>query len=340
MPAMPGRGARGALNLQLEHGWVFLLLALTALPLLFSGVKPAVYPWLEVVPADGLARGLGAALRVIGVIALASLVFALSGPERGEQRVEYVAEGAQMVIVLDRSRSMNDNFAGRAPAGQDEESKAEAASRLLLDSVRKRPDNVYGLVEFSTAPIYVLPLTAKETATHAAIEAAGSDGFALTNIATPLLMAAGFFEGRAYRGSRVILLVSDGAAAVDAQVGDMLRNAFQEYDVRLYWIYIPEEGSPGLFAKVPYGQLPVGGVPAQRLHRYFQSLGIPYRAYEAQNPAALQRAVADLDQLERWPLRTSELLPSKDLSVYAYALSLMMLALLIVAKLFEVRIWR
>jgi mxaC protein len=91
---------------------------------------------------------------------------------------------------------------------------------------------------------------------------------------------------------------------------------------------------------VPYDELPVGGVPEQRLHRYFQSLGVPYTAYEAQNPAALQRAVADMDHLERWPLRTVELLPSKDGSRYAYALSLLMIAVLISAKLFEVKIWR
>jgi mxaC protein len=327
-------------NFYLEHAWVLLLLPLAALPLLFSGTKSANYPWLEVMPRDRLAGALGVVLRLLGVVAIAALVFALSGPRRGEQRVERVAEGAQMVIVLDRSRSMNDTFAGRAPTGRGEESKAEAASRLLSDFVRRRPNNVYGVVEFSTAPMYVLPLSAKESATHAAIEAAGSDGFALTNIASPLLMAAGFFEDRAYRGSRVIVLVSDGAAAVSAQFGDVIRGAFQDYNVRLYWIYIPKEGSPGLFAKVPYDEMPVGGVPEQSLDRYFQSLGVPYRAYETQNPAALQRAMTDMDQLERWPLRTAELLPSRDVSHYAYGLSLAMIGLLIVAKLFEVKIWR
>lgn len=340
MPNLPGSGARGGVIFHFEHAWVLLLLALAALPLLFSGAKPAIYPSLDVMPPDGLATALGFALRLVGVLAIAALVFALSGPTRGEQRIVRTTEGAQMVIVLDRSRSMNETFAGRAPTGRDQESKARAASRLLLDSVRKRPNNVYGMAEFTTSPIYVLPLTAKERATHAAIKAAGSDGLGLTNIATPLLMAAGFFEGRAYQGARVILLVSDGAAVIDAQIGDVLRDAFQEQNVRLYWIYIPEEGSPGLFAQVPYDELPVGGVPEQRLHRYFQSLGVPYTAYEAQNPAALQRAVADMDQLERWPLRTAELLPSKDVSRYAYALSLLMIAVLIAAKLFEVKIWR
>ena len=324
----------------LEHPWVLLVLALAALPLLFSGQRTAAYPWLGVIPDDTLADALGVALRLAGVIAIAALVFALSGPRQSEQRIEQVAEGAQMVIVLDRSRSMNDNFAGQTPVGQDEESKAEAASRLLLDFIKERPGNVYGAVEFTTAPTYALPLTSKEAATLAAIKAAGRDGFALTNIAGALLMAAGFFEGRAYRGSRVILLVSDGATVIDAQVGEALRAAFQELNVRLYWIYIPDEGSPGLFAPVPYDEVPVGGVPEQILHRYFQNLPIPYKAYEAQNPAALQQAVADMDQLERWPLRTSELLPSKDVSRYAYALSLLMIVLLIVAKLFEVKIWR
>ncbi len=339
VPPVPGGGARGAVNLYVEHPWLLALLLLALLPFLHSGSAPATYSWLDLIPRDGLSRALGLALRVIGAIAIASLVVALSGLYRGGQTMERIAEGAQIVIVLDRSRSMNDTFAGHTPRVRGEENKAQAASRLLLDFINRRPNNVYGMVEFSSAPIYVLPLTNKIEAVQAAIKPAAQEGLGLTNIASPLGMALGLYEGREYEGSRVILLVSDGAAKIDDQVGGWLRDTFHEYNVRLYWIYIRSEGSPGIVPKP--GQIEVfGGVPEQQLHRYFQGLGIPYTAYVADDPAALGRAVADMDELERWPLRTVEVLPREKISGYCYALSLAMILLLVVAKLFEVRAWR
>lgn len=327
------------MNLDIEHPWVLILLLLAALPFMFSGSAPATYSWLSLIPRDGLSRIYGLTVRVVGSMAIAALVFALSGVHRAEQYVERVAEGAQIAIVLDRSRSMNDTFAGESPAGEDEESKAEAASRLLLEFTGRRSDNVYGVVEFTTSPIYALPLTAKPEAVKAAMASAGSNGLALTNIASPLMMAAGLFAGRTYQGSRVILLVSDGAAKIDEQAANLLRDAFQEYNVRLYWIYIRTEGSPGIVPQP--GQIEiVGGVPEQELHEYFQSLEIPYTAYEADDPVALQRAVADMDNLERWALHTTEVVPRQSLSIYGYGLALLLILMLGAAKFFEVKSWR
>ncbi len=328
------------MTLGFEHPWVLALLTLAVLPFVFSGATPTRYSWLELIPADVPSRVLGAALRAAGALAIASLVVALSGSYRGEQHVERISEGAQIVIVLDRSRSMNDSFAGRTPTAQGEESKAQAASRLLLDFIRRRPNNVYGVVEFTSAPIFTLPLTTKLEAVRAAIKPAAQEGLALTNIASPLAMAAAFYEGRAYQGSRVILLVSDGAAKIDDMVGGALRDSFQDYNVRLYWIYIRSKGSPGMYGKPDEENAVFGGVPEQALNRYFKSLNIPYIAYEADDPGALQRAVSDMDQLERWPLRTVEVLPRQDLSGYFYALSMAMIIALVLAKLVEVSSWR
>jgi mxaC protein len=340
MSPVSSHGAGGSVNLYVEHPWVLVLAVLALLPCLSSGSVPAKYPWLRMIPQDRLSTGFGFVVRMVGGIAIAALVVALSGLHRGEQYAERVAEGAQIVITLDRSRSMNDTFAGDMPTRKGEASKAEAASRLLLDFITRSPDSVYGLVEFTSSPIYVLPLTTKLTAIRAAIKAAAREGLALTDIATPLAMSLGFFEGRAYRGSRVILLVSDGAAEIDEQVGIWLRDTFHQYNARLYWIYIRSKDSPGMFAKVGAENRVVGGVPEQELHRYFQSLDIPYTAYEADDPAALQRAVADMDELERWPLYTVEVLPRENLSGYFYLLSLIFIVALIIATAFEVKLWR
>ena len=63
--------------------------------------------------------------KVVGAMALtlfdlpAALLFALAGPHRPEYHVERVGQSAEIVLLLDRSRSMDQGFApGRAlPAG-------------------------------------------------------------------------------------------------------------------------------------------------------------------------------------------------------------------------------
>lgn len=69
----------------------------------------------------------------------------------------------------------------------------------------------------------------------------------------------------------------------------------------------------------------------------FQSLGVPYKAYDAGAAEALQEAIDDINRLENRPLVYEEHLPRHDLRTICYALALVCLALLGVAKLLEVR---
>ncbi|MGZ8975777.1 MAG: hypothetical protein ACXW17_21405, partial [Methylomagnum sp.] len=47
----------------------------------------------------------------------AGLLLGLAGLFRREYTVERVGQNAHIVLLLDRSRSMDDSFAGRAPTG-------------------------------------------------------------------------------------------------------------------------------------------------------------------------------------------------------------------------------
>ena len=55
-------------------------------------------------------------------------------------------------------------------------------------------------------------------------------------------------------------------------------------------------------------------MPERHLNLFFQSLKIPYQAFEAENPAAVGEAIAAIDKLERSPIRYYERIPQKDLS--------------------------
>jgi mxaC protein len=138
---------------------------------------------------------------------------------------------------------------------------------------------------------------------------------------------------------RAIVLVSDGAAVIDRRVQEKLRADFAKRPVNLYWLYLRTVGSPGLFDQ-PAPDVPDTpfALPERHLNKFFESLKIPYRAFEAENPQAVADAIAEIDKLERNPIRYSERIPAVDLSWLAYAAAAVALLLLLLAKLAEVQL--
>ncbi|MDQ3773514.1 MAG: VWA domain-containing protein [Pseudomonadota bacterium] len=328
------------MTLALAHPWVLALLPLAFLPFFFSSFRSQPYPWVEVIPRDVISTAIDYTLRVIAALAIASLILGIAGLHRVEQTVQRIGRGAHTVLLLDRSSSMDHSFAGHPPSGE-EESKAQAARRLLLEFVARRKSDLIGVASFSTSAMFVLPLSEHREAIEAAIRAMDTPGLGLTNIAKGLAMALSFFQGRPYTGSRVIVLVSDGATEVDHRSRADLRKWFKELGVGLYWIYLRTANSPGIFEarERPPGDT-ADGLPERHLHAFLSSLETPYSPYEAENPQALERAIADLDALENLPLRYSEHILRGELSGWCYGLALCAIAALLGAKLAEVRAWR
>lgn len=315
---------------------VLLLAPLALLPLLFVMQRRQGYPSLAGVDSDPLSAGVDLALRLLGMLAIAGLILGIGGLQRKGQTVERVGEGAHIVLLLDRSRSMDDTFAGRPPS-EDEDSKSDAARHLLRKFVAERPHDRFGVAAFSTMPMHVLPLTDHKEAVMGAVDAITRPGLAYTNVGLGLAMALSMHEADPTAASRAILLVSDGAAVIDRRVQERLRAAFTKRPLNLYWLYLRTEGSPGIFDE-PKPDVPDTpfALPERHLNKFFDSLDIPYRAFEAENPQAVADAIAEIDKLERNPIRYEERIPAQDLSGLAYAIAAVALLLLLLAKLAEV----
>ena len=321
-----------------ETPWMLAGLLLTLLPLIKTGIKPSAYSWIAMLPPDPVSMFFSGLLRVIGMATVAALILGLSGIYLKEQKMEKVGHGAHIVMLLDRSNSMDNTFAGKAPNGA-EESKSLAAKRLLSDFVDKRQHDRIGIAAYSTSPLFVMPLTENKQAIQSAISAMSTPALAYTNISKGLAMALSFFGQQPVTGARVLLLVSDGAAAIDPDSELELRKLFKESQVRLYWIFLRSQNSPGLNA-VPDNPRddPADAMPERYLNLFFSSLNIPYQAYEAESLKAMQQAIHDIDQLENRPLHYYERIPKRDLTEACYQWAAAMLALLVVLKFFEVRI--
>jgi mxaC protein len=315
-----------------------LLLGLAALaPLLRRGQERIAYSSVSLIPRDPLSAAVDRALGFCGGAAVLCLALGLAGPYLREQWRERIGTGAHVVVVLDRSSSMSENFSGRYLGGGAQESKSAVAKRLLAEFVARREHDLFAMVDFAAAPIYALPLTRDRQAVLAAINAAGGRGHGVTNIAPGLAMALDVFSGQPVTGSRIILLVSDGAARIEEATRDQLKQWFRDTQSSLYWIYLRNPKGGRLSEKPAHpGE---STTPEYFLHRYFQELGVPYRAFEAENPEAVQRAIAEVEKLENLPLRYLEKLPRRDVSGYCYGGALAFLLILLGGKAVEVRSW-
>lgn len=323
--------------LAVEHPWLLSALLLSLLPFFRAQLNSHAYSHNALLPADPLSTLIDWSIRSLMALAIAALILGMARLHQREHRVERIGQGSEMVLLLDRSRSMDNTFAGRTPNG-DETSKAEAARRLLNKLVDQRPNVRIGITAYSTAPLFVLPITANRDAIHAGIQALSLPGLAFTHISKGLLMALSFFEARPLTASRIILLVSDGAAAIDTDREAQLRKRVKAYGVRIYWVFLRTAHSPGIFdAPDDPRKDNASAMPERYLHKFFNSLGTPYQAYEAESAEAMQRAIADIDRLERAPIHYQVLRPRRDLSGYCYALAGLCITLLIAATRLEAK---
>jgi mxaC protein len=325
------------MNIGFLQPWALLLLGFSMLPWFRQGQTALAYSSLSQVPSDPLSEWIDRGLKLIACGTFICLAIGISGPYLREQWVDRIGTGAHIALLLDRSSSMNENFTGQYLGAKATESKSAMARKLLSEFVERRQHDLFGMVAFAAAPIYVLPLTEDREAVQAAIAAAGGRGHGVTNIAPGLAMALDFFAGKPREGSRIILLVSDGAARIDEETRDRLRQTFQETDTTLYWIYLRNPSS------APLTERPANPnettTPEYFLNEFFDSLEVPYRAFEAENPNAMEKAIAEVERLETLPLPYREKLPRKDLSDRFFATALGLMLLLLGARALEVKTW-
>lgn len=324
------------MTLDFDNTAWLLLLPLALLPWLWHGQRRLPWDSIGALPRDPSARMLDIGLRALASLAIVAALLGLAGMHGEGQPIERVGTGAHIVIALDRSASMADGFAGSE--GAADQAKGVAASRLLTEFISSRPRDMFGVTYFSTAPLHALTLTADHDAVRAAIAASASPGAGLTNIAAGLTMALNEFRDQPRTGSRVILLVSDGAAYVDPRAQAIIRRLFQEYRAELYWIFLRTSGGSSP-TQPPSADAGPDLAPEYHLDLFFRDLGVPYRLYEADNPRSLEKAIDDVSRLQNMPLRYIEQQPRRDLYALAYWLATACALALLAARVLELRRW-
>jgi len=188
---------------------------------------------------------------------------------------------------------------------------------------------------FSANPIHVVPFTQHDEVVQAAITAGGvGRGLTDTDVGWALITAIKEFDRRPYSGSRIILLVSDGGAKLDEETQREIQAGMLKNRIALNWIYLRSVNGPDF--DHPHQD---DALPEIVLHRFFQSLPTPYRAYQALTPEDLALAIAEVGKQQNFPLDFLEQVPRQDYSRHCLVVAALCCLMLLIYRWMQLRSW-
>jgi mxaC protein len=319
------------------YPWLLVLLPLAALPLLPRRGDMLPFSWLAWLPQDRLGQWIGLLGRGSAVLAMAAIVLGLAGPGRSHRQVLRTGSGAQILILMDRSASMDETMNSKGVESPAGESKNKVARASLTNFIAQRPNDRLAFMMFGTSPVLAMPFTYDHCAIDAAIAAtAVGRGMPDTELDHGLLAAIGEFNGGVSSGRRAIVLVSDGGAKLDEPVRRLIQDGLMRNQIVLYFIYLRS----GVYSPDLNAALPASESSAEaELHRYFLSLKTPYRLFQAGNAQAMKDAMAEINRQQNALTSFIERLPRQDFSPYCFAVALASCALLLALRMLQVRAW-
>jgi mxaC protein len=334
-------------NLDFLHPWALVLLLLAALPLLRARYQTLPFSYLPWLPPDPAGRILGWLRTAAAMLAIVSIVVGLADPGRPQTQVLRTGRGAEIVVLIDRSRSMDqrmlppdwrtiDPIIRTQQAWNSGPQKSRAARELLSHFVAQRPEDRFSLMFFSGGPLPVVPFTQHGEVVQAGITAGGTGpGLSSTDVGRALLAAIAEFDSREYTGSRAILLVSDGGAQLDPPTRRRITAGMMRNRIALYWLYLRSINGAGLDDNDPNA----GSVAEVALHHFFQNMGTPYHAYQVAEPKDLAQAVAEIGRQQNLPLDYLERVPRKSYERVCFALGALACLALLGFSALQLRSW-
>ncbi|PCJ31254.1 MAG: hypothetical protein COA90_06720 [Gammaproteobacteria bacterium] len=329
-------------DLQWQYPRILYVLPLMLLPW-FTRVNTRLVVWNYFIPDDPLSKIISILLKSLASLVFICLTLSLASPYIAEQMIERVGTGAEVIILVDRSRSMDDPFSSRDKAVAASRtvgranSKRRIANKYLLEFVDLRPDDRFGFILFSNKALDLLPLSYNKNTLRATIKASSlGKGLSETNIAAALIKAAEMYSSESYRGSRMVLLVSDGGQEFSAEDKQTISQLYKHEQLTLYWIYMGAiSGLAQDDNKLTKGE-PWQNKPEKKLHRFFKSLAIPYRVFETGSAKEFSASLITIDKRENNTLIVKEVIPRESKAALFLWLAFIATLLLLIVQFYTV----
>ena len=313
--------------MRFAHPWALALAPLAwalAVAVLRRGRNAALaYPAGELLRAQGLtprARAARLAPAVVQAAALTLAAVALARPQKVLAVSGEDGRGVDIVLAVDSSLSMN--------AMDFKPSRLEAAKQIAKSFVQGRVSDRIGLVTFGGAPLLACPQTVDYSALAERIDGleAGmtkADGTALGDgLASAVRRLK---EGSAK--SKVVVLLTDGRSNTGAVDPLTAAKAAAALGVKVYSIGTAGRGP----APMPYDDPQRGrgvvmiddDLDDELLSEISRITGA--KSYRAKNREELAGIFAEIDRLEKSPVRLPQMVAVGDLHAWPLAAALLLL---------------
>jgi Ca-activated chloride channel family protein len=276
--------------------------------------------FLEAAPSSSRVRWRGLP-ELLRVSALGLLVLALARPQQPHEVREIRSRARNVMLALDISSSMK---ATDFQPGN----RLEVARQVLAEFARRRDDDLLGLVIFAGRAFLQAPLTPDNRLLGRMLEKVDigllPDG---TAIGTALAMSLNQLKDLPTRAS-VIVLITDGANNTGQPSPFVAAEAAKALGVRIHTVGVSAPDTTGTDDGFiwRWGRTPDRLTRSDEavLRRIAERSGGEY--FRADDPATLERILAEIDPLERDEVRISETRDYRELYPWLLGPALLLLA--------------
>jgi len=237
-------------------------------------------------------------LFALRIIALCALIIALARPQSSNVTENIDSEGIDIVLSVDVSGSML--------AEDLKPNRIEAAKKVAIDFVDRRPTDRIGLVIFSGESFTQCPITID----HDVLKEQLSDiksGVLVDGTAIGDGLATAVDRIRRSNGkSKVIILLTDGVNNIGKVGPELALEVAKAYKVRVYTIGIGTRGMAPYPVQTPFGmqkQMQEVQIDEPLLKKIAGETGGKY--YRATDNTSLKSIYADIDKLEKTKVEIS-----------------------------------
>ena len=237
-------------------------------------------------------------LFVLRLTALTALVFALARPQSSNVTERIDSEGIDIVLSVDVSGSML--------AEDLKPNRIEAARKVALDFVDRRPTDRIGLVIFSGESFTQCPITIDHSVLKEQLSGIKSgilvDGTAIGDGLATAVDRIRRSDGK----SKVIILLTDGVNNTGKVGPELALEVAKVYKVRVYTIGIGTRGMAPYPVQTPFGmqkQMQEVQIDEPLLKKIAAETGGKY--YRATDNRTLASIYEDIDRLEKTKIEVS-----------------------------------
>jgi Ca-activated chloride channel family protein len=244
---------------------------------------------------------------ILRTLALALILLALAEPRVEKGKQDEKAEGIDVMLVLDASKSMDSkdfDFDGKKL------SRREALERVLGEFIQARPNDRIGVVGFAERPFMISPLTLDHSWMMEAM------GEVETTLGTAIGSAVESSVDLLRKGespNKVAIVVTDG---LNTSGVDPLQSAYtaQRFGVRLYTIGV-----------VSYAQMLTSNLDELTLSKMARMTGGQF--FQAANGGSLRSIYGQIDQMEKREIKQTKLRAFQELFQYFAGMAFVLLVL-------------